>query len=150
MPLFGKKKEKRDDILIAKFREYGTLGMAFGDHAHGTLVARVQMGSPAELAGVPAGAFVVGVNGEEVVGMPPEAVEVLVETGVRPLTVVMQKPKQQRYIEVVARFTDSTTRLGMMIGEGAHGGAIVSGVHPGSAAEAQGVRAGSVLVGIVA
>ena len=146
MPLFAKKKKPEDsqhDILIVKFKENGLLGLTLGDHESGATVATVSPASPASREGVPLGAFVVGVNGEEVVGMPPEAVEVLIQTGLRPITLVLQRPKQQaKFMDVVVHLTWES-RLGMTLSDGPNGGVIVSKVLPDSTAAQYRVREGA-------
>ena len=83
MPLFGNKKANKteklgDRYLAATFRERGLLGLVLADHERGAMVQNYQEHSPAAKVELPFGALIVGVNGEEVVGMPPEAVELAV------------------------------------------------------------------------
>ena len=109
MPLFGNKKANKteklgDRYLAATFRERGLLGIVLADHERGAMVQNYQEHSPAAKVELPFGALIVGVNGEEVVGMPPEAVEVLIETGLRPITIVMELPEEQKYMALNARF----------------------------------------------
>ena len=72
----------------ANFRNPHTpTGLVLGEHEQGTAVVGVLPSSPAEQQGVPVGGLILTVNGEEVVGLPPEAVEVLIETEQWPITI---------------------------------------------------------------
>ena len=152
MPLFGNKKANKteklgDRYLAATFRERGLLGIVLADHERGAMVQNYQEHSPAAKVELPFGALIVGVNGEEVVGMPPEAVEVLIETGLRPITIVMELPEEQKYMALNARF-GREGGLGIALHNRPGGGTGVTRVVRGSMAESQGVREGSLLIAI--
>ena len=164
MPFFGSRKPpseaelRRGDRTLsaskrswvrATFREkdrrFG-IGIRLGEHEQGTMVEHVTPGSPAEAQGVPVGGLVLMVAGEEVVGLPPDAVEVLIDTEMWPITIGVRKPRADDIVEAhEVDYTFGEGMLGLVLVNHAHG-AVVGQVVPGSMAETCGVPTGAVVL----
>ena len=133
----------------ATFRNPHTpTGLVLGEHEQGTAVIGVLPSSLAEQQGVPVGGLILTVNGEEVVGLPPEAVEVLIETEQWPITINVRKPHAEeveaaRGFEV--EFVFPAGLLGIALVTNA-GGTFVGRVSGGSLSDTLGVPVGALVL----
>jgi hypothetical protein len=133
----------------ATFRNPHTpTGLVLGEHEQGTAVIGVLPSSLAEQQGVPVGGLILTVNGEEVVGLPPEAVEVLIETEHWPITINVRKPHAEeveaaRGFEV--EFVFPAGALGIALVTNA-GGTFVGRISGGSLSDMLGVPVGALVL----
>ena len=148
----------------------GDLAAYYGvEKGKGVLVTQVVSGDPADKAGIRAKDIITAIDGTQVntsreltakaagltVGDKVEVTllrdgkhkTVSLQVGRRPLTLAQNgKPGSERETEYGLRVSDLTPEMARELNIGSDGGAVVTGVQPGSQADKAGLREGDVII----
>ena len=150
----GSSSSSKRSWVCARFREGQVQALVLGEHPQGTCVVSVEPGSAAEAQGVPVGGLLIAIGGEQVFGMPPDEVQLLIETEPIPITIYFNKPELdepsatsgEEKIEVTCRLRGEGS-LGFTLVEHKYG-TMIGKLQPGSQAVEACVPMGGLLVSV--
>ena len=131
----------KNNFVKVVFRGHDSLDIALGEHPEGTCIARADSSGPSSQ--LPVGGLILAINGEEMVGLPADAVAMVIDTSSRPLTMVVEKPTPER--TMTATFGEGTIGIHL---QDSQSGTAVGAVDAGSPAHALEVPVGGIIVGV--